>query len=410
MPALEVEKPLIVDAPSDQLAPAPTTPETTFEQYVARRQQIPAEPAEEPEEAAETSEAPVAPPETPASEAAPAPPAETVKPPEPATASEPVESQEVKAEREKQQGIPQSRLDEVTRARRDAERERDAEKARATALEAELAELRKPKAAEPPPPQTETKPVEAKPKPTVDQFEAYEEFIEALTDWKADERDRKQAEARTAADAAKQAEADKKTKAEAATTADATAEARLKQRQERFDAEVAEFRGTHSDYDEAILYRHTEPVNNPAMVTAVQEMPRGKAVAAQYWLAKHPKEAARIQKATAISDFNDQFEVTEKLALATYEITQAILSDSKPLAAAASAEVATPPAPVVAEPVAAVPVPPVQPAPPENQKPAVSKAPPPPAPVTPMGSPTRDPKTATTFEEYEARRRPQLRK
>lgn len=83
----------------------------------------------------------------------------------------------------------QPRIDELTRQRREAERERDYWRARAEIT---------PKAEAPKPE-----------KPTPDKFTTYDEYVEALTDWKADQKiDAKLTEREKAA--AERAEADKR--------------------------------------------------------------------------------------------------------------------------------------------------------------------------------------------------------
>ena len=62
----------------------------------------------------------------------------------------------------------QPRIDELTKARREAERERDYWRSQAAAR------------ANPPP--------EPPKKPTPDQFDSYDQYVEALTDWKADQK------------------------------------------------------------------------------------------------------------------------------------------------------------------------------------------------------------------------------
>lgn len=82
----------------------------------------------------------------------------------------------------------QARIDELTRARREAERERDYYKGLAAPKQA---------------PQTGSEAAPAQ-KPTADQYGDYGDYVEALTDWKADQRDaqRNTAEATRSADRA----------------------------------------------------------------------------------------------------------------------------------------------------------------------------------------------------------------
>ena len=90
-------------------------------------------------------------------------------------------------------GSLQARIDAQTAKQRTAERERDGERQRADAAERELQALRQPKG--------ETKPAEpryTRAKPTEDEigtkYETYGAYVEALTDWKVEQRDAQQAE------------------------------------------------------------------------------------------------------------------------------------------------------------------------------------------------------------------------
>lgn len=69
-------------------------------------------------------------------------------------------------------GSAQDRIGELTRARREAERERDFYKGLVSQP-------------------TPTSPVEGAAKPTPDSFDSYDEYTEALTDWKIDQREAK---------------------------------------------------------------------------------------------------------------------------------------------------------------------------------------------------------------------------
>jgi len=75
---------------------------------------------------------------------------------------------------------PRARMLEATRKEAEAKRERDAAKAEAAAARRELEALRAPKPAE--------KAAQPTGKPVAANFATYDEFVEALADWKADER------------------------------------------------------------------------------------------------------------------------------------------------------------------------------------------------------------------------------
>jgi hypothetical protein len=72
-----------------------------------------------------------------------------------------------------------------------------------------------------------------KPKPKVEDFKEYDDFVEALTDWKADQRD-----------AVKAAEAQKENAK--------AAEARMKETFDSYNRAVSESRGVHEDFDEVV--------------------------------------------------------------------------------------------------------------------------------------------------------------
>ncbi len=402
---------LLPDVQPDLTADAPNPQD--FESYVARRQAdaAPAEPDpvdDAPELAPEPAASEPAKPETPAAEAT---------PPEPAPASEPViETQEQKVEREKKAGIPQSRFDEVTKARRDAERERDSERDRAVKAERELAEL-KAKPAEPvKPPEPAPKPPEAaklpeavKPvmpdPPTLEDkdgdWDAYQaankeyytktlpEFQDKLTDWKLEQRELAQQKA-----ARERHEADTRAKTEAAQkTAREAEELAAKSWNERY----AQVKTEHPDIDEKIA----KTPGSAAMISAVQDSDNGAELLV--WLTDHPEESKRIADLTGSGKQLTPPETRRAIAKAHLEFAKL---DVKASAAAPPVPV-TPPAaapPAVAE---------QPPKPPENPKPAVSRAPKPPAVVSERSNGTSDPKDAALkgdFDAYEQRRMAQSRR
>jgi len=79
---------------------------------------------------------------------------------------------------EKEKGV-QKRIDELTRKRREAEREAEYWKAKAIGKEG---------ATEPRREDTTTIPASQTGKPTADQYDNYEDFLEALSDWKTDQK------------------------------------------------------------------------------------------------------------------------------------------------------------------------------------------------------------------------------
>lgn len=327
------------------------------------------------------------------------------EPAAPEPAAEPVtveETQEQKEQREKKQGIPQARLDEVTKARREAERERDAVKAENERLAKELAEAKTAKPPEPAKPEpvaaAADKPV-APETPALEDFggdwdayqvglkkfnrETYPAYVEQLADWKAEQRDianKKKADD-TAAATRKQAEDAAKAKVDKA-----EAEAA-----DDWKSRVQAVTDAHPDFLEKI---NATPAS-AAMVQAIQDLDNGPELA--YWLAQRPEEAKRIAEATGLNKELTPPQFRKALAKAHAEFAKFDISEESP----AEVAVATP-APVVTQaPVAA--------ALPVNPKPNTTKAPRPPSPVQERGAgPVKDPAKANSFEEYEAARMARL--
>lgn len=111
-------------------------------------------------------------------------------------------------------------------------------------------------------------------KPTPDQFSTYEDYLEALTDYKADLRDR------TREERAKQ-------------------EAFQRQQFEiegQYSERVAKFAATAPDYH-AVVSNPMLPINN-AMARIIKEAENGPQIA--YYLGKNPHEAARISQLSPV--------------------------------------------------------------------------------------------------------------
>lgn len=147
----------------------------------------------------------------------------------------------------------QPRIDELTRKHRESEREASYWRTRAETREAQDSA----KAAEPPP------------KPTADQFETYDAFVEALSEWKADGKVK-----------AALAEHDKKTAAER------QAEARKQTFQERQTAAKAKL----ADYDAVLSASDVRVADH--VIAALNDSEREAELL--YHLAKHPDIADRL--------------------------------------------------------------------------------------------------------------------
>lgn len=378
----EVQPDLTADAPNPN----------DFDSYVARRQ---AESSAEPQP--EVTDPPATEPELPASETGePETPAAEFQPETPAPASEPgTETQEETVEREKKAGIPQSRFDEVTKARREAERDRDSATERAAKLERELAELKAKPAPAAPAPAAEAPPEEVKPRPVMPDppalekfdgdWDAYQaaqkeylvktlpDFQEQLTDWKLEQRENAQAKAtkeREQAAARTQAEAAQKAEREAEEQAKTTWEQRFTQA-----------KTDHPGLNEKI---GTVPAS-PAMIEAIQHSDDG--IELMVWLADHPEESKRIAELTGLDKKLTNPEMRRAVGIVQREFAKL------PIEAPASA-------------------PPAQPTkPPENPKPVVSRAPKPPAVINERAAGASDPKTAAAkgdFDAYERLRMAQI--
>ena len=166
----------------------------------------------------------------------------------------------------------QKRIAEITREKHDALR-------RAAVAEALLAERER-----------VAKPTEATPqddptaKPTVDQFTSYEDFTEALSDWKVDQ---------------KLAEVEQRKSAKEAATA--------------FETKVAAVREKHPDFDSVVL-APTNPVS-PAMADAFRELDNGADVA--YHLATNRAEAVRINALPPVRQIAELTRLADRLATPT---------------------------------------------------------------------------------------------
>ncbi len=293
--------------PPEEVIDTPVTlPEsTTFDEYVAQRLEsaqredfaavvdpvVDADPnsgqTPEPTEPAPVTETPTA---------------VATEPVAPEPAAEPVTVEETQEQKDKKSGIPQSRLDEVTKARREAERERDAAKVENERLARELAEAKaKPPEAPKPEPVVSEKPKPVAPEPPTlesvendwEKFQAatkeyykvtYPAYTEELTEWKQEQRE--VASQKKAADeaAAKRKQADDAAKK---TADDAELEAT-----KSWDSQIQALKDAHPDFETKL----GKVPANTAMGRAIQDMDDGPQVA--YWLTEHPEEAKRIFEAT----------------------------------------------------------------------------------------------------------------
>ncbi len=180
--------------------------------------------------------------------------ADTAETTEPPAADETEEGQERDEKGRFKPNRVQERIDELTRQK--------GESAREAAYWRGVAEANKPKAETPPPANDPTS------RPKVEDFETYDDFTEALTDWKLDQRDQKR-------DATQRAEAQ-------ATT---------------WQQRAAAAKESLPDF-ERVLSESTAPMTKD-MAEVLRDSEHGPALA--YHLAKNPAEAERIARLSPLA-------------------------------------------------------------------------------------------------------------
>jgi hypothetical protein len=153
-------------------------------------------------------------------------------------------------------------------------------------------------------------------KPTVDKFDSYEAYIEAVADWKLEQREK-----------ARQAES-ARTLAEQQRTEKVTA----------FNERLETARDKYADFDEALSGSARVQIS-PAMHEAILESETGPDIA--YHLAKNPAEALRIAKLSPIAAAKEIGKLETKLSAAAEE-------PAKPATASRKTTVAPEPARPVA--------------------------------------------------------------
>lgn len=133
----------------------------------------------------------------------------------------------------------------------------------------------------PPPPEAkkEEKVVETADKPTPDKYQTYEEYLEAMAEYKADQK----IDARLR----KMAEEEEKQQVEAA----------HKTIVDGYNEKVAEFKKDHEDFDDVV--GSTDIALPQGVISTIVEMENGPAVA--YYISAHPEEAKKIAGAPMLS-------------------------------------------------------------------------------------------------------------
>jgi hypothetical protein len=182
----------------------------------------------------------------------------------------------------------QKRFDELTKEKHDALRETAIRDGRIQELERQLADKKPPETK--PAEKVEEKQAEPKAKPVVADFENYDDFVEALSDWKADQREAKL----QAGFDKKLAETEAKLKAkvdeaEAKNGAEAVAQ--------EWAARVEEAKAELPDWDEVVAGAADVMISAP-MIDAIGESDLGPHIL--HYLTSHKDEAAKIFEATNI--------------------------------------------------------------------------------------------------------------
>jgi hypothetical protein len=157
----------------------------------------------------------------------------------------------VEPEKPKAKGV-QKRLDELTALRRDAERDRDYWREMATRQKE---------------PEPEPK-VAPQGKPELDTYGSYDEYVEALADWKFDQR----------------------MQAERSREQEQQLEQTRAQQVQTFQQRAQSVREAHDDFDEVVGNRSL-PISE-AMAETAYASEKGPELL--YYLGQHPREAARI--------------------------------------------------------------------------------------------------------------------
>lgn len=158
------------------------------------------------------------------------------------------------------------RINELTANWRNTERDRDEWRRLAQQL---MESQGKPKEEAPEPPQ---------PKPSEDQYTDYSQYLEALADWKADQKIKAHL---SEVESQRQQEAQQRTQQE---------------KVQGFQAKAAEFAKEHPDYH-VVAENPNVPISQP-MFDAIVESDMGPQIA--YHLGQHPEEASRI---SSMSDY-----------------------------------------------------------------------------------------------------------
>lgn len=147
------------------------------------------------------------------------------------------------------------------------------EKRKRQALEVELETLKKGQQPEPAPAKADDTPPGFRPKPVVDQFETYEDFVDALTDWKVDLRDHR-----------------------------ATVQTRQQEVASKQEQSTVKARQTYADFDEVTA--ETPPFRYPdSTIEALRDSDHSADLL--YHLCKNTAEAEKLAKLTPLAQIKE---------------------------------------------------------------------------------------------------------
>ncbi len=200
------------------------------------------------------------------------------KPPKEESSEEPLPEEKVE-EKPKDKDPVQRRIDEITKKRRDAERERDYEHTKRLELEEEL---KKAKSAVP-----------QGDKPKIENFETEVEYLEALADWKIEQKFKVETE---------------KISKETASVDEKKA---IDETYQELDEKMEKGRIKYDDFNELVLNEDLKI--SESMVEAILLSDTAEDVL--YYLGKHPEEAADIAKLSPLKVAHELGKIEARLSI-----------------------------------------------------------------------------------------------
>lgn len=192
---------------------------------------------------------------------------------ESATSEETTEEAPAEPPKKQSKGV-QKRLDEITRLRYEAERRAEQERQERLYWQQKA--------------MGETKPSVPANKPSVDQYQSYEEYLEALSDWKVEQRL-----------TSERAERERRSREESQRTKAMTYKERVEKARDKYE-----------DYEQIAHGQHWTP--SEAMTEAILESEMGPDIA--YYLGNNPDEAARIARLSPASQHRELGKLEAKLS------------------------------------------------------------------------------------------------